>query len=99
MPPQARLGDVHMCTTPVPGTPCPILPPCAVTVIVGKRPAARLGPDLTGLLPPPAVPPPHPFAKGSFTVLINNMPAIRIGDLCSLGGAVTLGEFTVITGG
>lgn len=98
-PPQARLLDIHACTTPVPATPCPILPPCAVTVLVGKLPAARMGMDLSGLLPPPAVPPPHPFVKGSMTVLINNMPALRIGDTCSLGGAIIKGEFTVLTGG
>ncbi len=100
-PPMARLGDLHNCTMP-PGFPSPILPPCSVTVIVEKRPAARLGADLTmtGPLPVPPTPPaPHPFVKGSTTVLVNGMPVLRIGDTCALGGAITLGAATVLTGG
>ena len=97
--PQARAGDLHICTVP-PGFPSPILPPCAVTVMVGKMPAARVG-DMTMTGPPPPVggpPIPHPFVLGSFTVMICKMPALRIGDLCACGGAVSLGEFTVLTG-
>ncbi|QDY70920.1 PAAR domain-containing protein [Qingshengfaniella alkalisoli] len=97
--PQARLTDMHTCTVPVPGTPAPILPPCAVTVLVGKLPAARAIVDMAGLLPPPAVPPPHPFLKGSMTVLINKFPALRMGDMCASGGPIVKGEFTVLTGG
>jgi len=78
-----------------PLAPFPILPPCAVTVVVGKMPAARMGMDQAmnniGV--------PHPFIKGSTTVLINKAPALRIGDPCSLGGMIIKGEFTVLTGG
>lgn len=99
-PPQARVGDTHIgaCTL---GSPLPVMPPCAITVIVGKRPAARVGDMVAGLTATPAgpVPTPHPLAKGSMTVFIQKMPAIRIGDLCGMGGVVNLGEFTVLTGG
>lgn len=98
-PPQARVGDLHVCAVP-PGFPSPILPPCAVTVVVGKKPAARqLDMTMSGPVPPATPPVPHAFAKGSLTVMICKLPALRIGDPCMLGGAVTLGEFTVLTGG
>ena len=96
--PQARLADLHACmlpSTPPPPllpVPTPILPPCAVTVLVGKKPAARLG-DLCTAVPP------HPIIKGSMTVLINNMPAARVMDNTACGGMITLGEFTVLVGG
>lgn len=99
MPPQARMTDMHTgpCTL---GAPMPILPPCAVTVIVVKLPAARVTDICAGVGPPPAsVPIPHPLAKGSMTVLINKLPAARIGDLCGMGGAIVMGAPTVITGG
>lgn len=100
-PPQSRVGDTHIgpCTL---GTPLPILPPCAVTVLVNKRPAARVGDMCACLVATPAGPvpgPPHPIMKGSMTVLIQNQFAARIGDLCASGGAINLGEFTVLTGG
>jgi len=96
--PQARLGDLHICTVP-PGFPSPIMPPCAPTVIVGKKPAARVTDMAMSGPVPPAVPPvAHPFILGSFTVLICKLPALRIGDTCALGGKVILGEFTVLTG-
>ena len=100
-PPQARVADMHVgvCTL---GSPLPIIPPCAVMVLVGKMPAARIGDICMGMAPPPPgvpVPTPHPIAKGSMTVLIQKMPASRIGDLCSMGGAIIKGEFTVLTGG
>ncbi len=99
-PPQARMGDLHTCTVPVP-TPTPIMPPCSPNVLVEKRPAARMTVDmaLTGPIPPGAPPIPHPFVKGSATVLINKMPALRIGDMCANGGPITLGALTVLTGG
>jgi len=97
--PQARAGDLHVCAVP-PGFPSPILPPCAVTVIVGKKPAARqFDIAMSGPVPPGVPPAPHPFAKGSMTVMICKMPALRVMDPCTLGGMVTLGEFTVLTGG
>ena len=96
--PQARLADLHACmlpsTPPPPVLPVPthILPPCAVTLLVGKKPAARLGDMCTAA-------PPHPIIKGSATVLINNMPAARILDSTACGGMITQGEVTVLVGG
>lgn len=97
--PQARVADMHTgpCTL---GSPLPIMPPCCVTVLVGKLPAARVSDMCLGLIAPPAANfPPHPIAKGSMTVLIGKMPAARIGDLCGLGGTIIKGEPTVLVGG
>ena len=97
--PQARMTDLHACmlpSTPPPPVlpvPTPILPPCAVTVLVANLPAARLGDMCT------AAPAPHPIIKGSATVLINNMPAARILDSTACGGMVAKGEITVLVGG
>jgi len=96
--PQARVFDLHACmlpSVPPPPTlpvPTPILPPCAVTVLVGKLPAARLTDMCTAA-------PPHPIVKGSATVLINNLPAARILDSTACGGMITKGEVTVLVGG
>lgn len=98
--PQARVSDQVMCplfsVTPagvtVPGTSA-IIPPCAPTVLVGNLPAARIGdlhPSGTG---------PHPNVSSSTTVIIQNMPACRVGDSTACGGAITKGDFTVLTGG
>lgn len=98
-PPQARVADLHTgpCTM---GSPLPIMPPCALTVLVCNMPAARVTDMCLGLIAPPAANfPPHPLVKGSMTVFIQKMPATRIGDLCSLGGAITSGAPTVLTGG
>ena len=99
--PQARVGDLHLCTLPAPPpappppapVPMPVMPPCMVNVLVGKRPAARAMADMVT----PANP--HPIAIGSFTVLIGNMQAARVKDTCFCGGMITLGEFTVLVGG
>ncbi|WP_343079617.1 PAAR domain-containing protein [Ostreiculturibacter nitratireducens] len=96
--PQARITDIHTCTVPVPPFPSPILPPGAVTVLVGKLPAARALVDMALTGSPPVPPVPHPFPKGSLTVLINNMPALRMLDTCAQGGPIIKGEFTVLTG-
>lgn len=96
--PQARLGDLHICTVP-PGFPSPILPPCSPNVFVGKRPAARALADMAMTGSPPVPPVPHVFPMGSSTVMINYLQALRVGDMCDKGGRITMGEFTVITGG
>ncbi len=101
-PPQARLADMHAGPACTVTGPMPIIPPCAITVIVGKKPAARMGDMCVGMMPSPAGPvptPPHPLVKCSMTVIIQKQPAARIGDMCAMGGAITLGEFTVLTGG
>jgi uncharacterized Zn-binding protein involved in type VI secretion len=93
--PQARVTDMHVCpmvTGIVPHVGGPILPPCAVTVLVGALPAARVT-DMALCAGPPDV-----IALGSFTVLIMNLPAARIGDLTAHGGTIVMGHFTTLTG-
>ncbi|QYK42391.1 MAG: PAAR domain-containing protein [Paracoccaceae bacterium] len=94
-PPQARLTDTHICPLTL-GAPTPVIPPCAPPVLVVKLFAARL----TDMCVTAVAPPPHPIAKGSATVMIQKLPAARIGmDLCSGGGAILPMQFTVYTGG
>jgi uncharacterized Zn-binding protein involved in type VI secretion len=96
--PQARVSDMHVCPLATPGVPPiphvggPILPPCAVTVIVCGMPAARVG-DMALCVGPPDV-----IALGSFTVIIMGQPAARIGDTTAHGGKIILGAPTVIVG-
>lgn len=93
--PQSRIGDMHTCpmvTGVVPHVGGPILPPCAVTVLVGNIPAARItdmavcagGPDT--------------ILKGSPTVLINKLMAARVMDMTVHGGVIVVGFPTVLTG-
>jgi uncharacterized Zn-binding protein involved in type VI secretion len=94
--PAARITDMHVCpmfTGPVPHVGGPILPPGAVTVLIGSLPAARMG-DMAL-----CVGPPDTIVKGSSTVLINNMPAARMLDSCSHGGTIVTGQPTVLIGG
>lgn len=100
-PPLARLADLHAGPCTVTG-PMPILPPCAPTVLVGGIPAARMFDMCPGVVATPVGPapaPPHPIVKGSVTVLIQKMPAARIGDQCGMGGTIIGGNFTVLVGG
>ena len=93
--PAARVADMHVCpmvTVLVPHVGGPILPPCAVTVLVGSMPAARVG-DMAVCVGPPDV-----IALGSFTVLICSMPAARMGDLTAHGGTIVIGLPTVLIG-
>ena len=93
MPPAARISDMHVCpmfTGPVPHVGGPILPPGAVTVLIGGLPAARVS-DMCVCVGPPDV-----IAMGSTKVLIGGMPAARMGDLTAHGGTIVLGCFTVM---
>lgn len=91
--PQARVTDLHVCPL-CGGTPLPVLPPCEVTVLVQKLPAARLGDLCAGGTP-------HPIVKGSTSVLIGKRPAARIlVDTCAGGGVILPpAALTVLTGG
>lgn len=90
---------MHVCPMVTPGVPPiphvggPILPPGAVTVLIGGLPAARVGDMAT------CVGPPDSIVKGSMTVLICNMPAARMGDMTAHGGTIVLGCPTVLIGG
>ena len=96
--PAARVGDMHVCPMVTPGVPPiphvggPIIPPCAVTVLIGSMPAARVG-DMSI-----CVGPPDSIVLGSFTVMICSMPAARIGDMTSHGGSIVMGFPTVLVG-
>jgi uncharacterized Zn-binding protein involved in type VI secretion len=82
-----------MLTVLVPHVGGPILPPGAVTVLIGGLPAARVT-DMATCVGPPDV-----IVLGSFTVLTCKLPQARIGDLTAHGGTIVLGEFTVLVGG
>jgi uncharacterized Zn-binding protein involved in type VI secretion len=87
---------MHTCpmvTGVVPHVGGPILPPAAVTVLIGKLPAARLS-DLAVCAGGPDT-----IIKGSMTVLINKLPAARMGDPTAHGGIIVMGCPTVYIGG
>lgn len=96
--PAARIGDMHVCPMVTPGVPPiphvggPVLPPGAVTTLIGSMPAARVG-DMCLCVGPPDV-----VALGSFTTLIGGMPAARLGDMTAHGGSIVLGMPTVLIG-
>ena len=94
--PAARVTDMHACpmvTGIVPHVGGPILPPCCVTVLTAKLPAARVT-DLAT-----CVGPPDTILKGSATVMIGKLPAARILDNTVHGGVIMLGAPTVLIGG
>ena len=94
----ARAGDMHVCPmvtpniVPIPHVGGPIMP-MPSTVLIGGLPAATMGQMCT------CVGPPDTILKGSVTVLINNKPAARMGDITAHGGTITLGMPTVMIGG
>lgn len=93
MPPAARITDMHTCPLVngvVPHVGGPILPPGAVTVLIGNLPAARATDMAT------CVGPPDSIAMGSPTVLISSLPAARMGDPTVHGGVIVVGYPTVI---
>jgi uncharacterized Zn-binding protein involved in type VI secretion len=87
--PAARITDMHVCPM-VPHVGGPILPPGAITTLIGGLPAARLG-DMAVCVGPPDV-----IVLGSFTVLISGQPAARLGDLTAHGGVIVMGYPTVL---
>lgn len=99
MPPASRVGDMHVCPMVTPGTPPiphvggPILPPCSINTITVMMPQARVT-DMCLCVGPPDV-----IVMGSFTVLVNSLPAARIGDMTAHGGTIVVGAPTVIIGG
>jgi uncharacterized Zn-binding protein involved in type VI secretion len=93
MMPAARVADMHVCpmvTVLVPHVGGPILPPGAITVLIGGMPAARVG-DMCVCVGPPDV-----IVLGSFTVLISGQPAARMLDLTAHGGTIVMGYPTVL---
>lgn len=96
--PAARVTDMHVCPmvtpapVPIPHVGGPILPPCAVTVLIGGLPAARIS-DLALCVGPPDV-----IVKGSTGVMIMSLPAARMFDNCAHGGLIVTGMPTVLIG-
>ena len=97
MPPAARVGDQTSHGTPLgPG-------PGSVNVLIGGMPAWRATSDmhtcplLSGTVPHVG----GVVAMGSVTVLINNLPAARQGDMITEAGppnTIVMGCTTVIIG-
>lgn len=93
--PAARLTDMHVCpmvTGLVPHVGGPIIGPCALNVLIGSSLAARIS-DLAVCVGPPDM-----IVQGSATVLINSLPAARIGDKTVHGGVIVMGWPTVLIG-
>jgi len=89
------MGDLHTCPMsngPVPHVGGPILPPCAVTVLIEGLPAARAGDQAACVGPPDAI------AFGSTTVYTRGQPQARITDPSGHGGLIALGCFRVFVG-
>jgi uncharacterized Zn-binding protein involved in type VI secretion len=79
---------MHTCPMfdgPKPHVGGPILPPGAMTVLIGKMPAARVGDMCT------CVGPPDTIIKGSMKVMIGGRPAARMGDQTAHGGVIVAG--------
>ncbi len=100
--PAARVGDMTSHGTPLG------LGPGSFNVLIGGMPAWRANADIhTCPLVPPAVPTSHVSGvvmMGSVTVLINNLPAARMGDSIIETGSplvpnlITMGCMTVLIG-
>jgi uncharacterized Zn-binding protein involved in type VI secretion len=93
--PASRITDMHVCpmvTGIVPHVGGPILPPGAVTVLIGGLPAARVT-DMATCVGPPDV-----IVLGSFTVFTMKIPQARLGDTTAHGGKIVLGFPTVLVG-
>jgi len=93
--PASRISDMHVCpmvTVLVPHVGGPILPPGAITVLIGGLPAARAT-DMCVCVGPPDV-----IAMGSPTVITMGLLQARIMDPTAHGGMIVLGCFTVIVG-
>jgi len=98
MMPAARLTDMHVCPMVTPGLPPiphvggPIVGPGAPTVLICGLPAANVSSTCV------CVGPPDVIIMGSFTVLIGNLPAARLGDSTAHGGVIVAGCPTVLIG-
>lgn len=96
MPPAARVGDMTSHGTPLTGM-------GSADVFIGNLPAWRALTDVHSC-PLSNGPQPHvggTVAVGSLTVLINNQPAARMGDMVVEAGgpnSIAVGEPTVMIG-
>ncbi|WP_115717334.1 PAAR domain-containing protein [Gallaecimonas mangrovi] len=93
--PAATITHMHVCpktTGTVPHVGGPIVTGSG-NVLIGSLPAARVGDTLV------CVGPPDKVKSGSGTVLINGKKAARMGDSTDHGGAIVVGNPTVLIGG
>jgi uncharacterized Zn-binding protein involved in type VI secretion len=81
-----------MITVLVPHVGGPILPPGAITTLIGGMPAARVL-DMCVCVGPPDL-----IALGSFTVFFGGMPAARMLDLTAHGGTIVMGHPMTLIG-
>ncbi|MGJ5815363.1 PAAR domain-containing protein [Paludibaculum fermentans] len=95
--PAARIGDMHVCNAMNPGMPPtphvggPIIQGVE-TVVTGNQKQSTVthkcicrGPE-------------DEIAEGATTVLVNNLPAARLGDHTVHGGVIVEGDATVLIG-
>ncbi|BDD10014.1 type VI secretion protein [Fulvitalea axinellae] len=99
--PAARMFDMHTCPQQdtygpvvVPHVGVILMGPGAMTVTVGKLPAAVMG-DIALCVSPS----PNSVLKGSGQVFLCKRPAVRQGDSTAHGGVVSSGCPTVEMGG
>ena len=95
MPIAARVTDLHTCpmvTVAIPHEGGPILPKGCESVLIGFKPAARVGDKAT------CVGGPDSISMGSSSVQIGFMAAARVGDPTVHGGVITTGDATVDIG-
>ncbi|MFO0761043.1 MAG: PAAR domain-containing protein [Byssovorax sp.] len=95
MPPAARISDRHTCPKVEPGPHPHVGGPVSAgegSVIIGNKPAARVGDRLVCNGPPDSI------AAGEGSVLIGGKDAARLGDRTSHGGVIVAGCPTVLIG-
>jgi uncharacterized Zn-binding protein involved in type VI secretion len=94
--PAARVGDMHNCPQvdpgPKPHTGGPILPSGCQSVLIGGKPAARVGDKAKCNGPADTI------THGENTVLIGGSPAARLGDRTAHDGVIVEGCGTVLIG-
>lgn len=96
--PAATVGSMHTCPMLNPGTPPPphvggpVTGPGVATVLIGNKPAAVIG-DMCTCAGPPDV-----ITQGEASVIIGGRPASTVGAMTAHGGAITIGETTVLLG-
>ena len=88
MPPAARIRDAHRCPEHGGGP----VDAGASSVLIGMQRAAREGDSLV------CGPATDRIAKGAANVIIDGMPAARLGDPTDHGGVVASGCFSVLIG-
>lgn len=90
MKPAARLGDMQSCPS---HGPAPIAATGSPRVLIGDAHAARVTDHVlcNGA--------PTPILQGATTVLIDNLPAARVGDPTAHGGVIVTGRDNVLIGG